>query len=160
MSDIGLFWDAAFGAADLRVASNDLATDGGLETAVLLSLFTDRRAEEGDVLPSGETDRRGWWADELPAVAGDRHGSRLWLLAREKDSPEVLQRAQDYAREALAWLVEDLVAERVDVSATSQPHSPGRSELLLDIRIQRPTGAAVTYRYNFNWATQEARRLG
>jgi phage gp46-like protein len=39
-----LHWDSTALAADLAVAANDLSTDAGLETAVLLSLFLDRRA--------------------------------------------------------------------------------------------------------------------
>ena len=90
MSDIGLFWDRD--SADFAIEANDLATDDGLETAVSLSLFTDRRAEDGDALPSGDADRRGWWGDDFPAVDGDRMGSRLWLLARSKQTPDVLER--------------------------------------------------------------------
>lgn len=50
-------------------------------------------------------------------IAGDRIGSRLWLLKREKQLPETLRRAEDYAREALAWLVTDGLAASVTVAA-------------------------------------------
>ena len=56
-----------------------LRAERGLRSAVLISLFTDRRAEPGDV-PEGE-DPRGWWADVL-GEEGDRIGSRLWLIDR------------------------------------------------------------------------------
>jgi phage gp46-like protein len=158
MNDIGLFWDATSQAADLAVAANDLAADDGLETAVMLSLFTDRRAEDGDVLPAGETDRRGWWGDSVPEVAGDRIGSRLWMLAREKDTAAVLERAKEYAEEALAWMLEDRVAERVTVAAERLEVSAGRSMMLLTVSITRPAAGATSYRYAYNWAAQAARR--
>lgn len=121
---------------DVRLDGADLATDDGLQTAVLLSLLTDRRAEADDLLPDGGTDRRGWWADAYPDVEGDRIGSRLWLLAREKDTATTLQRAREYAEEALAWLLEEGVARRVQVTAERV-----RSGVLgLRIEIQRPTG--------------------
>ena len=114
---------------------------------MLLSLFTDRRSEDED----GERpDRRGWWADGL-AEDGDRFGSRLWLLAREKETAAVLSRAEEYAREALAWLVEDLVAERVEVAASI----PRRETLALVVTIYRPTQDPARYRFGNVWAAME-----
>lgn len=152
--DIGLFWNSDLGAADLAVSANDLASDEGLETAVWLSLFTDRRAEDGDVLPDAETDRRGWWGDAFPVVEGDRFGSRLWLLSRSKQTQEVLDTAPELAREALQWLIDDRVSDRVDaVAEIVRPQMLG-----LAVTIYRPTGDAVQFRYNYNWVAQEARR--
>lgn len=154
MADIGLFWDKDRGAADVAVAGGDLAGDDGLETAIMLSLFTDRQAEAGDVLPDGEDDRRGWWADAVPVVEGDKWGSRLWLLARSKQTAETLDRAQEYAREALAWLLTDKVAARVDVLAGAVANGV----LGLSVDLYRPKGDVVRYRFNYTWASQEARR--
>ena len=154
MSDIGLTWSATEGAADVALSENDIATDGGLETAVFLSLFTDARAEDSDELPTGETSRRGWWGDAFPTVTGDRWGSRLWLLARSKRTVETLRRAEQYAREALAWLLVDKVASRVDVMA----EAVGGDMLGFSVAVYRPTGDIVQYRYEYNWASQEARR--
>ena len=114
MTDLALAWDATSYTGDLALAGVDLAADDGLRTAVLLSLFSDRRAEVGD-LRAGETARRGWWGDTL--TDGDRIGSRLWLLGREKRVADVVRRAEEYARESVAWLVEDGAAERVEVTA-------------------------------------------
>lgn len=155
MSDIGLTWITEEGGADFAVAGNDLVVDDGLETAVFLSLFTDRRAEDGDVLPTGEQDRRGWWGDAFPVVDGDRHGSRLWLLARAKELPDTLTRAEEYAREALAWLTEDRVAERVEVAAVVE----SRGVMRLTVTIYRPRVDVVTYRYDYVWTAQAARRV-
>lgn len=148
MSDVGLFWDEQFGAADLSVVAGDLVQDGGLETAVLLSLFTNAR----------DGDARGWWGDVVPVVSGDRFGSRLWTLAREKDTAAVLQRARELAREALAWLLEDKVAAAVEVLAERAPLSAGTAALVLTVKIHRPAAASVAYRYDYNWASQQARR--
>jgi phage gp46-like protein len=95
----------------------DLVNDDGLGTAVVLSLFTDRLAEPDDVLPdlSQSNDRRGWWAD-TGAPEGPM-GSRLWLLSREKQTEEVRQRAEFYCREALEWMLEDQVADLLDITA-------------------------------------------
>ncbi|HEY4254591.1 MAG TPA: phage GP46 family protein [Roseomonas sp.] len=113
---LALDWNPATLTGDLaREAGGRLADDPSLRTAVILSLFLDRRARSDDATQDG--DRRGWLGDALSPVTGDRIGSRLWLLRREKQLPETLRRAEDYAREALAWLVEDGLARRVTVAA-------------------------------------------
>ena len=114
MTDAALHWDDAVYAGDVGLSGADLVREEGLRTAVIVSLFSDRRAEPGDI-PEGE-DPRGWWGDAI-AEDDDRIGSRLWLLGRSKQTPDVPVRAEEYAREALAWFVEDGIADRVDVSA-------------------------------------------
>lgn len=152
MPDIALTWDVLEATGDIAVAGNDLALDDGLQTAVLLSLYTDRRAEQGDQLPAGEADRRGWWGDAVPVVEGDRHGSRLWLLAREKQTTATQERAEKYAKEALAWLLEDKVAERVEVLA----EFPRASMLALTVTIFRPRADPARFRFDQAWGDTPA----
>jgi phage gp46-like protein len=154
MSDLGLTWSNDALAADVAIESNDLKPDDGLRTAVVLSLFTDRRADPGDELPEGETDRRGWWADAVAEVEGDRIGSRLWLLRRAKPVPETLVRAENYTREALQWLLDDKVASAVDVF-TEFLTAPTRA-LSLEITIHRPSVDPVTFRFGLTWDAEAA----
>lgn len=152
--DVRLVFNGEQLTADLSLSGALLDVDDGLQTAVIASLFTDRRAEPGDVLPDGAGgDRRGWWGDALPPVVsgvpidGDRIGSRLWLLGREKQLQAVVNRAREYAAEALAWLIEDGIAERVEVEAEIV-----RAGVLgLDIAIHRPPGDAVDFRFAYAW---------
>lgn len=97
--------------ADLVLEGGDLRIDRGLRSAALLSLFCDSRARDDDVAPGD--DRRGWWAE----APDDEWGSRLWLLARAKRTPDTLQLARDHAQSAFAWAQRQGVAERVDVGA-------------------------------------------
>lgn len=91
----------------------DLSFDANqVESAALISLFTDARVADEE-LPEGETSPRGFWGDGV--TIGAATGSRLWLLAREKATTEVLRLHEDYAREALAWLADSPVATTVDV---------------------------------------------
>lgn len=154
MSDIRLTWDNAKGAADFRTVKNDLEADDGLETAVLLSLYTDRRAEPNDALPDGGTDRRGWWADAVPVVSGDLFGSRLWLLSRSKQTPDVLARAEEYALEALQWLLDDKVVESVEIVELKFPKL---GQMTGGVRIKRPARDSVTFKFNRTWQAQESR---
>lgn len=154
MSDVALIWSNVSLSAQFAIEANDLQTDGGLETAILISLFTDRRAEDGDVLPEGETDRKGWWADEFAPVDGDKIGSRLWLLKRSKQTPQVLSRADEYAHESLQWLLEDRVCDRIEFDIAF----PRRGQLLIAVTPFRPKRDPITYRFNHTWASQEAQR--
>jgi phage gp46-like protein len=133
-------------SGDWELLSPGLAEDDGLETAVIISLFTDRRAEADDELPAGD-DRRGWWGDALAEVEGDRIGSRLWLLSREKQLPQVLARAREYALEALQWLIEDGVASAVDVTA----EIVRQGVLGLSVEIRRAGKPPVRYRFEQFW---------
>ena len=146
MTDIALRQiDLPVLAFDLALAGPDLATDGGLATAVIVSLFTDARARADDELPA-PGDRRGWWGDALPAVEGDQIGSRLWLLARAKFTAANVERARAYAVEALAWLKTDGIAARTDVEAEGL--RPG--VLALAVTIARPAGPG-RLRFDFVW---------
>ncbi|MCW5666468.1 MAG: phage GP46 family protein [Piscinibacter sp.] len=149
MSDLRT-WFRDF-AGDLQVEGAQLDEDDGLETAVVLSLFTDRRANDDDALPDSagqaERERRGWWGDSYAEVTGDRIGSRLWLLSREKQLASVLERARQYADEALRWLVEDGVAREVTVSAEVV-----RSGVLgLQVEIVRPRVPVSRFRFETFW---------
>ena len=108
-------------ACDLGRSGKNLLTDPTLLTAVTISLFSRRLAETSDILPDPKGDRQGWWADKYSQKPGRLWGSRLWLLSRSKAPlPEVATLAAVYGKEALAWMVEDLVAARVDFLASWQ----------------------------------------
>lgn len=112
MSDTTTVWDTANSRGDWQMSGAQLATGNDLQTAILISLFTDRMAEESDVIPDGTTDPRGWWGDAGQTV---QIGSRLWLLSRAKQTQETSQRAYDYIVEALQWLIDDGVVAKFDV---------------------------------------------
>lgn len=147
LGDLALTWSNDTGDADLEILDGDLASDRGLTTAVLLSLFLDRRAEPDDQPPSGDAnDRRGWWADQFHEVEGDRIGSRLWLLDRSKRTGETVRRAEEYVREALAWMIEDRVVSSVGVEIETTAR-----DLLIAVTLARPGRDAVTFRFAHVW---------
>ncbi|MDR1656123.1 MAG: phage GP46 family protein [Deltaproteobacteria bacterium] len=129
------------------MADDDLSLDDGLNTAILVSLFSDRRAEPADELPDPGSSRRGWWGDAL-ADGRDRLGSRLWLLTRRKQTPETRQLFIEYTKEALSWLVEDGVASTVEVDA--QWKSQGF--LTVTAVVARPDGGVV--RFDYAWDSE------
>lgn len=147
MADIKTNWLPELMAGVWSVDGADLAGDDGLETAVLISLFTDAAATDDEMARAGVQQRRGWWGDAWSDIPGDVMGSKLWLLRREKRTAATLARAQGYARDALMWLVEDGVADSVSVIA----EAVGTDVLALQVQITRKQRPAARYRFNAFW---------
>jgi phage gp46-like protein len=145
------------------LATYALALEGSLATAVIDSLFTDARAGADDTLPLGQTDRRGWVGDEFMraadsgagATGADPWGSLLWLLYYSKAGDDIPERARFAAQEALAWLVRDGIASRVDVAAQWVPGNGGlngpRARLAIRPTIWQP--GQVRPVYDVLWGT-------
>lgn len=114
-----------------------------LPRAVIISIFSWRRANPDDNAPVP----MGWWGDTYPTVTGDRIGSRLWLLGREKITNDVLNRARDYAIEALQWMLDDGVAARIDVDS----QRGGMDEAQLNIVIYQRDGTTWNMRFDEYW---------
>lgn len=154
--DIRLIWDEDLAECDFSFDSEnqDLDSDEGIETAVIISIFTDRRARIDDPLPdSNNPNRRGWWGDLTLDIEGDQVGSRLWLLEREKTTEDVLVRAREYVEEALKWLIEDEVASKVDVNVEKiGPFS--QYGLAIHVQVYKPDGTVIPLKYESQWAAQ------
>ncbi len=140
--DIRMTYDNISQAGDFVVTKGDLATDRDLETAVLISLFTDRRASDDDVVPDGTDDRRGCWMDALSEIP---LGSRIWLLNREKVIPSTVAELKEYIEEALQWLLDQHIARAVTV--TCIPDSR-KHQILAEIDIARN---GQNRRYQYVW---------
>lgn len=111
MADISISWDSANRRGDWVMNGPVLATGNDMDTAILISIFTDRMAQPGDVIPDGTDDPRGWWADDDVPI-----GSRMWLLKRAKQTTQTLQLAYDYLAESLQWMIDDGVVARFDIT--------------------------------------------
>ncbi len=148
MSDIKLQLDS-INQIDLAMDGVDLATDEGLETAIIISLLTDARVTPAE-LPAEHTDRRGWWGDVVDPQ--DPIGSKLWTLAREKTTNSVVVRAEQYATEALQWMLDDGVVSDVTVRASYLR----RDTLLIEVDLERREGENVNLRFEYNWQQQIA----
>lgn len=147
LGDLALVWSNVELAADLVKIDDDLASDIGIVTAIILSLFVDRRANSDDAPPSGDPlDRRGWWADQYAETEGDLIGSRLWLLARAKRTPETPRLAVEYCREALAWMIEDSVVASFEFQTEMTA-----KELLIGLTANRPGRDPISLRFAHAW---------
>lgn len=121
---------------DWRIdAVGDISTEDQLETAILVSLFTDLRASPGQVPVPQQ--RRGWIGDlETP---DDPQGSHLWLLEQARLDTNAASLARAYAETALSWLVRDNIAVRLGVRTIIED-----LKLTLAIDIERPNSRSET----------------
>ncbi|MEB0312149.1 phage GP46 family protein [Pseudomonas sp. 10B1] len=142
MSDISTVWNIDTGMGDWSVSGGALASGDDLETAVLISVFSDRLAGDDDVLPDGSTDRRGFWGDDDVPL-----GSKLWLLDRSRLTTDVANTAKIYIEESLKWIIDDGVASSVKVTMSIAP--PRTLGAL--VVITRGDGAVVSLSFSRLW---------
>jgi phage gp46-like protein len=118
---------------DIAFTETDLETDEGLETATLISLYSDGRAtpEEVDEL---ETSLRGYWGDMVPDVSGDKHGSLLWTTHRDKQTNANRLDIQEKTASCLDWMQEDGIADSVIVKTSII----GKGDVQSDVEIVKP----------------------
>ena len=137
--------------ADVKIESDGIQEDEGLETAVMLSLFTDQRVVDQE-LPPFEISKRGWWGDMFASHEGDKIGSKLWLYEREKQTLENLSKIEDTAKESLQWMIDDGVAKSIAVQASY----PQPVFILLNVPIEKPDGQI--YAFKTLWDNQSFKR--
>lgn len=114
--DIAIIWNREFQEGDISYKGGELLREKGLKTAVLMSLYTDKRAAPDDELPDlYSTDRKGWWGDQTSDIPGDEIGSKLWLRSRSKTTPQTLVDVESDVRDALQWMIDDGVAIDIEV---------------------------------------------
>ena len=124
MGDIRIVWDPATGTGDLNMlASGMLETGNDLETASLLSMFTDAQADLGDIVYG--TDPAGVWFDTyatledpaLPTIANDRIGSKIYQAFARPRTQDTLNWLRDEIIRCHGWMMTDGVAATVDANA-------------------------------------------
>ena len=112
-----------------------------LSRAVVISLFTWQRASQSDEVDNDQ--RMGWWGDTFAKNKGDKIGSKLWLLLRQKVTDETLNRAQEYAYDALKWLIDDGICSDITVNVERDEDDPNR--INLDVQLTTST-SNLTYK--------------
>lgn len=151
------FWNKEEALGDWRVSglasgenAGGLDSSDGLASAVIISLFTDRRAPEGwrpDVV-----DRRGWWGDGVAEEGASLQpiGSHLWLLRNESVTAENIKLARLYAEEALSWMVREGVVASVSVESGAIENP--RRGVWIDVSLFAKDGTkSFSERYSRFW---------
>jgi phage gp46-like protein len=145
-NDIKMIWDNTFLEGDFELGLGDLTRDDGLETAVLISLFSDRRAEDDDEIDD-INDRRGWWGDNVSLTPV---GSKLWQLDRSKTTQKTVVLTKQYIEDCLEWMIDDDVAEKIEVNVERQGN-PGQDRLSVEIKIYQVDKNIKALRFDDLW---------
>jgi phage gp46-like protein len=154
-NDIKILWDDILGEGDIEYDNGDLTIDNGLETAVIVSLFTDRRVTKEETLPDPNSeDRRGWWGDQVADIQGDEIGSKLWLLERSSTTQDVIIDAEIYINDALQWMIDDGVVLSYDVEVERQERLDKSSTLGFKVIFHQTDGADKVLKFNDLWLNQ------
>ncbi len=152
--DIRIAWDPVSGTGDFNMVGAGLELGRDLETAVLISLFTDAQADPGDIVY--DTDPRGFWADTyaaledpaLTSLPADRIGSKLWQVFARPRNQDTLNWMRDEATKALDWMLTDGAASAIEV----QPQFTSSGGVGAIVTI---TANGVPTVYDYAWS-QEA----
>ncbi len=155
-TDIKMYWDVSSLQGDFNITENvgDIDTDEGLDTAILISLFTDRRINEDDpILDSNNDNKRGWWGDVVSNTEDDQIGSRLWLLDRSKAVDEVLVQCKEYVLESLQWLIDDGIAKNINV-VVERYRINFEDRLYILAEVTKNDGEVISKKYEYLWYNQ------
>ncbi|BBH44749.1 phage GP46 family protein [Pseudomonas sp. KU43P] len=123
---------------------SDDGSEQAWQRAVVISLLTWRRAEDGDQLDDDQ--RYGWWGDTFPTVERDRIGSRLWQLRRRTLTDDTVRDAVAFARESLAWLDDDDRVATVTVTASREV-----TRLNLQVVLSMRDGSVIDVQLDKLW---------
>ena len=103
-------WDIDFTNGDFEMVS-------GLDTALYLSVFGEKRAAASQV--TEPTLRRGHFTNEFSNVEGYEVGSLMWLYtSQSKNTESNMSLMQDSVTEGLKWMIEDEIISKTDIAAT------------------------------------------
>lgn len=102
------------GIFDLVVSNGTVQTISSFDTALLMLVFCERRANAAEV-PLAQY-RRGWLGNEILFDDGFEIGSKLWLAYQERWTEEILQKCVGYLQDASQWLVDNGHLKTISVS--------------------------------------------
>lgn len=102
---------------DLDIENGDFAKTDSLDTAVYMSVFCEKRAEQ----ISEPSLRRGHFTNQFNKVAGYQVGSLLWLYTDQaKQTTSNLSLIEGAVSNGLQWLIDDKIISQVKVKAEAK----------------------------------------
>ncbi len=148
------FTDLAFeqdedGIFDLVIEDGDFKLTEGFETALLVSLFSDRRAYLDEV-PDPEK-RRGWVGDLVSETTGDKIGSGLWFYEQSRLSVDDENGVRDEAEKSLDWAITD---NWITLAQAQTEKTASKRSLKLNITLTMLDGGVSSYAFEVADATQ------
>lgn len=119
----------------------DILTEDFFDTAILMSLLAERRANASEV---PESHRRGGWIGN-ESTPGFEIGSKLWLYYQSRVTRTVLTGVETAAINGLLWFIDDGIATSVEAVGKLS-----NGKIVLTVVITRPN-SKVEKRYFELW---------
>jgi phage gp46-like protein len=153
MGDVRIIWDPTTGTGDLNMLGSALELGHDLETASLLSMFTDGQVDPGDIV--FDNDPQGCWIDTylpyedatLAAIPNDRLGSKIYQAFSRPRTQDTLNWLRDQIIRCHSWMITDGVASSVE----AQPFFTGPGGIGAVVII---TANGVRNVYNYAWSQE------
>jgi len=121
----------------------DFEMDQSYDTAIVVSIFTDARADESEIAES--SNRRGWAGNE--ATPGREMGGKVWLWVTNRNTPAVRRGLASALDDCLAWFVTDGL---LDEAPSAKSFKVNAGALGVNVGIPRP-GSTVDNRSFEAW---------
>lgn len=115
----------------------DADLTNGLGRAVMISLFSWKRADSGDTYDG--TNKFGWWGD---TYSDYQIGSKLWQYLRRTLTSDTMLEIKEECENALQWLIDDGVCSSVDIEV--ERGDINRLNLIVKLDI---SGKNISYRF-------------
>lgn len=142
MSNIDLkLTKTSAGYYDISFTDGDFTLTDSFETAILMSLLCEVRADASEV-PAPEH-RRGWWGNEVATVPNYQIGSKLWLLEQARNNQNTLNLAVNYVKNSLQWLEDDGYIKKIEVNGLQSI-----SDITVEIKLIRSQDRVDTLYFN------------
>ncbi|NRA86269.1 MAG: phage GP46 family protein [Rhizobiales bacterium] len=127
---IDTVWNAKLKAFEWVIADKMLLHENALYTAIILCLFTDKRAPEGMNIPDGTSNKRGFWGDSVLLDGEFEIGSFIWTLRRAALDDDLEVKAIDFTVLALQPLLDQKVVADLKVLVTADK---ANNQLIINI---------------------------
>lgn len=118
------------GYHDISIGDDgDFEKTNSFDTAILLSIFCERRASVTEVAQSFR--RRGWIGNIGRPV---EYGSKLWLIYQARLINRTVNKARDYLEQSLEWLIDFGYIKAIQVNTIRDIEN---SSLLAEVKLIR-----------------------
>tara|TARA_R110000824_G_scaffold95990_11_gene230354 strand:+ start:12921 stop:13466 length:546 start_codon:yes stop_codon:yes gene_type:complete len=140
----------AEGSFDLVIENGDFKTSAGLESPLVVSLFSDRRAFDDEGI-SDPLRRRGWLGSTIAGGTDHNFGSGLWLYEQARMSQDTVNGVRSEAEAALEWMADE---EIIDTAVAQVVPDPATRALNIVIDLTSPAGEVNRVAYAIASATE------
>ena len=131
----------------LSVKNNDLVPVEGMESAILVSLFTDQRLDESQMdIP---INRGGWFGNAL--TPNRELGSKLWAYDNARITSGLVGNIRDCAKRSFDWMNQDNLTRKTSVSVAL------KGQQITIITTLTARGDKVGHDYAYLWRKTKKR---